>query len=547
MTTATAEASSSSTPSSTSPLSNFEFEFASAGGSSSAPADSTASGAASAHRALPPRLPAELPSVHSVRERGLAFYAGPTDESNWVIPGRLLVGAYPSSNHDELNEAILTSILRLGVTTFVCLQQEYQHNGVTEELWRSGRALRPYIFDALAIASRAAILHQNDPANGGMPKPHEIKFLHCPIVDCACTTDEDVQQLAEDLCERLLFTDQVLYIHCWGGHGRTGTIVGVMLGMLYALNDKSALMRTQLYHDLRTCTLRVPSPQTGPQRKQVCRVLGTHRKTANGAIPMVRRKRRAVDSPWFCKFEISLGVLATDPNEPGSPASNLLSLNIKDEDVPAEKENEEEPPTNPPGRTESDIASETIGEPSPSRSRAGTVAMIRQLRIDTTRSPKRKAVDSPLPLTPMAPNANVTLPGGGDGSGNNNEKPGTAPSTVVPISRNRRRKYKVAKETSSNTGSADSISARIPKPPKEQKQTRKQNPAELPSSFSYGAPEAARSGNPHRKYKVAEESTAQIIPAHIPKPPRSLKPPSTLASKSANNKADEVRQASSAT
>lgn len=82
--------------------------------------------------------------------RRVAFCAGPTEESNWVLPGRVLVGAYPSSLEDKLNAEILTSILRLGacaregtappgagltdehscsllfaagVTTFVCLQQ----------------------------------------------------------------------------------------------------------------------------------------------------------------------------------------------------------------------------------------------------------------------------------------------------------------------------------------------------------------------------------------------------------------------------------------
>ena len=75
------------------------------------------------------------------------LFTGPTEESNWVIPGRILVGAYPSALEDKLNNEILLSILRLGtpvretlaraapaiikcvaflsagVTTFVCLQQ----------------------------------------------------------------------------------------------------------------------------------------------------------------------------------------------------------------------------------------------------------------------------------------------------------------------------------------------------------------------------------------------------------------------------------------
>lgn len=58
----------------------------------------------------------------SPRVLWLQDYVGPTEESNWVLLGRMLVGAYPSSQDDALNDQILTSILQLGVTTFVCLQ-----------------------------------------------------------------------------------------------------------------------------------------------------------------------------------------------------------------------------------------------------------------------------------------------------------------------------------------------------------------------------------------------------------------------------------------
>ncbi len=51
-------------------------------------------------------------------------YCGPTPESNWVIPGKLLVGAFPASASDEETFDLLTSIMQYGVTKFVCLQRE---------------------------------------------------------------------------------------------------------------------------------------------------------------------------------------------------------------------------------------------------------------------------------------------------------------------------------------------------------------------------------------------------------------------------------------
>jgi hypothetical protein len=61
-----------------------------------------------------------LVPVHSLLEQ----YCGPTPESNWVVRDKLLVGAYPASQSDMETFELLISILKLGVTSFVCLQQE---------------------------------------------------------------------------------------------------------------------------------------------------------------------------------------------------------------------------------------------------------------------------------------------------------------------------------------------------------------------------------------------------------------------------------------
>jgi hypothetical protein len=47
---------------------------------------------------------------------------GPTEWSNWVIPGRVIAGAYPASMDDVDTEHMLTLLLELGINTFVCLQ-----------------------------------------------------------------------------------------------------------------------------------------------------------------------------------------------------------------------------------------------------------------------------------------------------------------------------------------------------------------------------------------------------------------------------------------
>jgi hypothetical protein len=121
----------------------------------------------------------ELESCNTV---SMDKYVGPTPESNWVVPGKLLVGAYPASVDDRETLDLITSILQWGVTKFVCLQQEYREFGVTEAMWRSGQALRPYFNDVRSIVRKKhllACLH-----NYPVVDEQDLSFIHFPIRDC---------------------------------------------------------------------------------------------------------------------------------------------------------------------------------------------------------------------------------------------------------------------------------------------------------------------------------------------------------------------------
>jgi protein tyrosine/serine phosphatase len=115
---------------------------------------------------------------------------------------------------------------------------------------------RPYIEDIQAV------LREDDSA------PTKVDFVHLPIVDGFVTSDKAMEELLEDCCERLM-RHEVLYVHCWGGHGRTGTLVAAMLGRLYGLQSAKALEYCQIFHDSRTCHQNARSPQTKAQRLQV--------------------------------------------------------------------------------------------------------------------------------------------------------------------------------------------------------------------------------------------------------------------------------------
>ena len=131
---------------------------------------------------LPPLAP--FGSVFSNREA----YAGPTDESNWVVPGRVMAGAYPGYDDDGLNYKSLFRLLEAGVTCFVCLQLEYDPDA-REDAWRRGDAIRPYFHDAAKIARDAR---------------RPLDFVHVGIEDCAVVDDAKLNDLAARLARRLL-------------------------------------------------------------------------------------------------------------------------------------------------------------------------------------------------------------------------------------------------------------------------------------------------------------------------------------------------------
>ena len=219
-----------------------------------------------ASRVLPPLPPLPVPLE----------YRGPTPWSNWVIKGRLLAGAFPASTDDTETDLILTKLLELGVDTFVCLQAEFSM-ATPEAIWRSGQALRPYVKDAqrLLVQARAT--------NNSRITQTRLDLVHLPIMDGGITSDIALSKLADDCCQRILNGER-MYVHCWGGHGRTGTLIAVMLARLYCISTEEALLYTQLLHDVRKYPQNVRSPQTQVQVEQVKRILASERVGAKATL-----------------------------------------------------------------------------------------------------------------------------------------------------------------------------------------------------------------------------------------------------------------------
>lgn len=99
-------------------------------------------------------------------------------------------------------------------------------------MWRNGHALRPY-FDDVRVIMKDANKFDIIPEPGcSLASEETMTFVHFPIKDCGITDDDRVIELARNLVKSIAM-GEIIYLHCWGGHGRTGTIVSIMLHLMY--------------------------------------------------------------------------------------------------------------------------------------------------------------------------------------------------------------------------------------------------------------------------------------------------------------------------
>lgn len=230
------------------------------------PSSSSSSSSSRDHPVLP------APSLDAIQADRLGW-RGPTDYSNWVVRGRLMAGGYPGDSvSTERHEQTVDALLAAGVTTFVCLQ-------LTSELSSRFRPYREYAIErhrqrreeqnAKAKATETEIV-------GEGASERELQFLHFPIPDQYVVEDEKVLALVEELLVRF-HAGEVMYIHCWGGHGRTGTIVACLLARLHGFTGADGAEKTlDLTAALHCCRVRKTSsrsPQHPIQYTQVRRLV----------------------------------------------------------------------------------------------------------------------------------------------------------------------------------------------------------------------------------------------------------------------------------
>jgi Protein-tyrosine phosphatase len=158
----------------------------------------------------------------------------PTDpDCYWVESGLLLAGEYPGSMNEEVARARLRALLDCGVRTFIDLTEHDELESYDEVLFAEA--------DARGVT---VSYHRKSIQDLGTPSAFRMR---------------DILAAIKASVER----GDPVYVHCWGGIGRTGTVVGCWLTERGQANDDAIAAIAALRKGIRKCG--TPSPETSEQ------------------------------------------------------------------------------------------------------------------------------------------------------------------------------------------------------------------------------------------------------------------------------------------
>ena len=165
--------------------------------------------------------------------------ASPIPNSYWVRHGQLLAGEYPSDWNVALSRQKVRRLLEAGVTFFLNLTEAGEYN------------LRSY----------APLLDQEAAALG-----REVEHQRMSIRDRGTPTAEAMADIL-DTIDAALAAGGTVYVHCYAGIGRTGTVVGCYLAR-HGMEGEEALAEIARLRRAISDGW-ITSPETAAQRDMV--------------------------------------------------------------------------------------------------------------------------------------------------------------------------------------------------------------------------------------------------------------------------------------
>lgn len=169
----------------------------------------------------------------------------PFSRSYWVVPNRLCAGAYPGDSDVQIMEKKLVALLECGVCRVVNLMEVHETD-------HDGRRFLEYSEKLAQLALRRGV------------EAHTARF---PVRDVGVPSMSRMKDILDHI-DRNMAEGLPTYVHCWGGKGRTGTVVGCYLARhgIAVGNEALGMIEQLRQHD---ASSHEPSPETQEQRNMV--------------------------------------------------------------------------------------------------------------------------------------------------------------------------------------------------------------------------------------------------------------------------------------
>jgi protein-tyrosine phosphatase len=144
----------------------------------------------------------------------LSQFRVPFATTYWVVPQQFLAGEHPVEISEDLTIARLMALLDAGVRTFVNLTEEREK-------------MQSYSHLARTLATE---------------KRMKVEILRIPIPDRNVPPVETLRSIL-DVIDDSIAKGNPVFVHCFAGIGRTGTIVGCYLRRHGAATEQNVIAK----------------------------------------------------------------------------------------------------------------------------------------------------------------------------------------------------------------------------------------------------------------------------------------------------------------
>jgi protein tyrosine/serine phosphatase len=174
----------------------------------------------------------------------------PFPGSYWVLPDQLLAGEYPGEVDPEMTRRRLQALIARGIRTFIDLTDDEEVNE-----------------DAKIIPAYRSVLRQVSEEESV-----QTTYANIPVEDRGVPSPWTLRCIL-DVIDRSVADENPVYVHCWAGRGRTGTVVGCYLKRHGMAGDTDVIQKL--------AALRQGTPngrETSPHTKEQVRMVTNWKK-----------------------------------------------------------------------------------------------------------------------------------------------------------------------------------------------------------------------------------------------------------------------------